>query len=75
MNAKPTRKRTTIDEVSFLTEVSTATVSRVINGSASVAEETVTRVRAAIEKPNYIPNHSARVLAGRKTRMLGLIRL
>jgi LacI family transcriptional regulator len=66
-------QRVTIDDVSRLAQVSTATVSRVINRSAVVAEETVSRVMAAIEEINYVPNSSARVLAGGKTSTIGLV--
>lgn len=72
--ANPTPlKRVTINDVSRLAQVSTATVSRVINHSATVADETALRVNAAIESINYVPNSSARVLAGGKTSTIGLV--
>ena len=42
--------------------VSTATVSRVINGTANVSPETAERVREAIEALNFYPDISARTL-------------
>jgi LacI family transcriptional regulator len=66
-------KRFTISDVSQHAGVSIATVSRVLNDTAPVSEETAAKVRAAIEELNYIPNTSARVLAGGKTHVLGLI--
>ena len=53
--------------------VSTATVSRVMNGFPRVSERTVARVRKAIEEMNYVPNSSARSLRVGRTRLFGLI--
>ncbi|MFP5236700.1 MAG: LacI family DNA-binding transcriptional regulator [Acidobacteriota bacterium] len=53
--------------------VSTATVSRVINGLPRVSQRTVARVRKAIEETNYIPNPNARSLRVGRTRLFGLI--
>ena len=53
--------------------VSTATVSRVINGSAVVAPETAERVRAAIEALNFYPDVNARTLGSGRSGMYGLI--
>lgn len=46
----------TIREVAKEAGVSVATVSRVLNGGRSVAEDTAARVMAAIEKLDYSPN-------------------
>jgi len=46
----------TIEQVAFLAKVSVATVSRVVNQSARVSQETKQRVLDAIEKLNYQPN-------------------
>ena len=53
--------------------VSTATVSRVLNSSDKVRESTAARVRAAIQKLQYIPNTSARSLRSGKSNLYGLI--
>ena len=53
--------------------VSTATVSRVINGTAFVAPETAERVRAAIEALNFYPDVNARTLGSGRSGMYGLI--
>jgi DNA-binding LacI/PurR family transcriptional regulator len=66
-------KRVTISDVSRHAGVSIATVSRVLNHTLPVNEDTAAKVRAAIEELNFIPNSSARVLAGGKTEVLGLI--
>ena len=53
--------------------VSTATVSRVINGSSKVREETSERVRRVIAELNYVPNTSARNLRIGRSELFGLI--
>jgi LacI family transcriptional regulator len=63
----------TIADVAKLAGVSTATVSRVLNQTAPVSEETAARVRAAIADLNYLPSAAARGLASRKTNMIGLL--
>lgn len=46
----------TIEQVALLAKVSVATVSRVVNNSARVSDETRARVQQAIDKLNYQPN-------------------
>lgn len=53
--------------------VSTATVSRTINGSAKVTPATANRVRAAIEALNFYPNTNARALGSGRSSFYGLI--
>ncbi|GAA2227298.1 LacI family DNA-binding transcriptional regulator [Herbiconiux moechotypicola] len=53
--------------------VSRATVSRVVNGSTSVAPEAAAAVHAAVEALNYVPNRMARSLASRRTDVIALI--
>jgi DNA-binding LacI/PurR family transcriptional regulator len=53
--------------------VSTATVSRVLNSSNKVREETAARVRIAVEELQYVPNTSARSLRSGKTNLYGLL--
>ncbi len=48
-------------------------VSRTINGHPYVADETAKKVRAAIRRLNYRPNHAARMLTGQLSRSIGLI--
>ncbi len=62
-----------IRQVAKHAKVSTATVSRVINGSAPVSEKTTERVRRSIEKLNFYPNTHARTLGSGKSRIYGLI--
>ena len=54
----------TIADVARVAQCSPMTVSRVINGEASVREETREAVLAAIAQLNYSPNKAARSLAG-----------
>src|SRR5579875_506594 len=49
------------------------TVSRVLNGTAQVREETKERVYRALEDLNYRPNLMARALRGFGTRSIGVI--
>jgi DNA-binding LacI/PurR family transcriptional regulator len=63
----------TLYDVCKKTGVSTATVSRVLNGSKAVKEETRERVLQAIKELNYRPSYAARMLAGRKTDTIGVV--
>jgi LacI family transcriptional regulator len=49
------------------------TVSRTINGHPYVSEKTAKKVRAAIRRLDYRPNHAARMLTGQLSRSIGLI--
>ena len=65
--------RMDIQEVARLANVSTATVSRVLNGSPKVKPATFERVKKLIDELHYIPNTSARTLRVGRSRLLGLI--
>ncbi len=64
---------TTVKDVAELAGVSTATVSRVLNNSPRVAEDTRARVHQAIEQLNYRPNRLARHLRKLATQTVGVI--
>ena len=49
------------------------TVSRVLNGSQHVSEETAERVRQAVAQLGYHPNEMARALRNFKSRTIGLL--
>lgn len=66
-------KRITIYDVAKEADVSLATVSRVINGSDVVREDTRVKVQEAIEKLGYKPNAIAQGLALQKTATIALI--
>src|ERR1700761_3542288 len=62
-----------IKEVARLAKVSTATVSRTINGSDKVTPETAARVRKAIDEIGFYPNTNARALGSGRSSLYGLI--
>lgn len=63
----------TIMAVAARARVSTATVSRVINGTAKVNPDTAERVREAVKALNFYPDSSARALGSGRSGMYGLI--
>lgn len=63
----------TIYTVAERAGVSIATVSRVLNGTARVSDQTLARVRRAMEELGYQPNASARGLAGSTTGTIALV--
>src|SRR5262249_5266798 len=62
-----------IYDVARAADVSVATVSAVVNGSAYVSPRLKSRVEAAIRSLGYQPNHLARGLATQQSRTLGMI--
>ncbi len=68
-------KRIGIKDVAKEAGVSIATVSYVINnkGGQSLSEETKERVWKAVNKLNYVPNLSARILANNKSNLIGVV--
>ena len=62
-----------IREVARLAKVSTATVSRTINGSDKVTPKTKERVQRAIEELKFYPNTWARALGSGRSSLYGLI--
>ncbi len=67
--------RSNISDVARQAGVSISTVSRVLNGTAPVDEETADRVRSAVVSLNYTPHAAARTLASRRTNTIGLLLL
>ncbi|WP_423364276.1 LacI family DNA-binding transcriptional regulator [Mycoplasma sp. P36-A1] len=65
--------KVTIYDVAKKADVSLATVSRVINNSASVKQATKERVLEAIKELNFVPNAVAQGLASNKTTNIALI--
>lgn len=63
----------TIEEVAKLAGVSTATVSRVLNGSERVSERTTEKVRAVVAASGYIPNLLAGSLASSRSRLVAVV--
>lgn len=75
--SKRTRKRVTLKDIAIEAGVSTVTVSHVLLKSRSqtvrVSESTAAIVRKIAKKMDYKPNNIARQLAGRKSKMIGVI--
>lgn len=65
--------RMNIKEIARVAGVSPATISRVLNGSGYVKEETKKKVMAAVEKNKYTPSLIARSLSGRDSFSIGVI--
>lgn len=63
----------TIRDVAKHAGVSVATVSRVINETGYVHEDTRKKVETAIKELHYTPNEVARSLYKRKSRLIGLL--
>jgi LacI family transcriptional regulator len=66
-------KITTIREVSKLSGVSVATVSRVFNGYDDVSPMTRQRVMAAAQELDYAPSAAARTLVTQRSQLLGVV--
>jgi LacI family transcriptional regulator len=62
----------TIKDVAQRAGVSIKTVSRVLNRERHVRQHTRDEVLAAVEALSYVPNVSARALAGSRTYLIGL---
>ncbi|MFE9407530.1 LacI family DNA-binding transcriptional regulator [Streptomyces sp. NPDC006704] len=65
--------RPTLEEVAARAGVGRGTVSRVINGSPRVSEETRAAVEAAVAELGYVPNRAARALAANRADAIALV--
>lgn len=65
------RQRTTIKDVGRAAGVSVGTVSKALNGTGSVAPETVERVVAAADELGYRPSRAAQGLVGGRSFQVG----
>lgn len=65
--------RTSLQDVARLAGVSTATVSRVLNGSATVSDDKCKAVQRACEELGYLLNAAARTLASRRSMIIGAV--
>ncbi len=63
----------TIRDVAREANVSTATVSHVLNKTGQVSQKTRRHVLAIVHRLGYFPNAHARILAWRSSRTLGMI--
>ena len=62
-----------IREISKITGVSVATVSRVINNNGRFSKETEARVKKALKEYNYTPNLAARGLRTKRIATVGVV--
>lgn len=69
----PARPRLRIREVAERAGVSPATVSRVLNGRATVAEAKREEVLAAVNELGYRPNRTASNLRRQRAQMIGVV--
>ena len=67
------RRRPTINDIARLANVSKKTVSRVINNSPFVREETRIRINAIIAEHGFAPDPQARGLSLRQSFLIGMI--
>ena len=65
--------RVTLQDVADASDVSVATVSRVLSGNPAITEATAIRVREAMSALGYEPNVLARALRTNKTLTIGLV--
>ncbi len=63
----------TIYDIAREAEVSVATVSRILTGSAPVSPETKQKVEAVLQKHKFRPNKLARNLSYQRSMMIGVI--
>ena len=66
-------KKITIIEIAEMAEVSTATVSRVINNTGKVETGKKEKILELIEKYDYRPNQIAKALQARKSNTIGFV--
>src|SRR6266566_2170402 len=69
----PARRMVTIKDVAREANVSVATVSRVLNGSGPVSDETRRLIREVAGRMRYVPHSGARSLITSKTQTLGVL--
>lgn len=70
---KKKNNNVTISVVAKEAGVAPSTVSHVINGTASISEDTKKRVLDAIEKLHYMPNALAQAMRQANSRLLGVV--
>lgn len=65
--------RSTLSQVAKLARVSPSTVSRILNGTAKVSEDKMSKVHKAIAELNFLPDPVARSLAGGRAMSIGVL--
>jgi LacI family transcriptional regulator len=69
----PARGKATINDIARIAGVSKKTVSRIINRSPLVREDTRDKVLALMQEVGYVPDPQARGLAFRRSFLIGLV--
>lgn len=62
----------TIKDIAKLANVSHTTVSRALNNSPLINEETKIKIKAIAEELNYVPNYSAKSLVLDRSYTIGV---
>lgn len=73
MNVSDSKKRITMKDVALAADVSTQTVSRVINNVSYVSVDTRQRVERVIDELGYLPSTLARSLSQQRSYTLGVV--
>jgi LacI family transcriptional regulator len=63
----------TIDEIAKISQVSTSTVSKALNGYAEISEKTRRRVIEVAERLGYTPNATAQSLVRKRSNTIGIV--
>lgn len=63
----------TIKDIAAMANVSRSTVSRALNNSGYVGEESRKRIEKVIEETGYVPSEHAKSLRTKKTKVIGVI--
>lgn len=63
----------TIKEIAKLADVSSATVSRVVNNTGYVSDAVREKVTRIVEQYEYVPSESAKTLRTKKSKIIGVI--
>lgn len=66
-------RKITIYDISKALNVSTSTISKVLNNTGSVSAKTRERVLAYIKSVDYVPQASARMLKSKRTYTIGVV--
>ena len=63
----------TLKDIALRTGVNISTVSRALNNSSEIGEKTKERIRRVAKQISYIPDITAKALAGKGTKSIGVI--
>jgi LacI family transcriptional regulator len=70
---KASSASSTLADVAKLAGVSTASVSRALNGAARVSPDLKLRVEGAVKTLGWVPNGAAKALASQRSRTVGIL--